>query len=384
MQDRLIYFDNNATTRPLPEVVEAMLPFLSDSYANPSSVHLFGQSARHSVETAREQVANLICASQKEVLFTSGGTEAINLAIRGCLAMRPDRRRFVTTAVEHSAVLRLAETLEKEGYEVEYVGVDGDGRLDEAQWEAALTEDTAMASLIYANNETGVLFDVPRLAAVAAERNIPVHVDAVQAAGKMPINVADWPVQLMSLSAHKFHGPKGAGALYVRRRTRLGPLVVGGSQERNLRGGTENVAGIVGMGCAAECAVRDIVDSARRVGALRDRLESELTAQVPDAQIIGATAERIFNTSNIAFGGLGAEAILILFSDAGICASSGSACSSGSLEPSHVLKAMGIDPVVAQGAIRFSLSKLNTDEDITRAVEIIPGLLERLSSLRKA
>ncbi|MCH7993550.1 MAG: aminotransferase class V-fold PLP-dependent enzyme [Planctomycetes bacterium] len=384
MQNDVTYFDNNATTRPLPEVVDAMMPVLRDSYANPSSVHQFGQSARYAVECAREQVANLIGAEAKEIVFTSGGTEAINLAIRGCLAMRPDKRRFVTTAVEHSAVLRVAEELAREGYEVEFVGVDGDGRLDEAQWAAALTDETALASIIHVNNETGVVFDVSGPAAAAAEKGIPVHVDAIQSTGKLPIAVHDWAVQFLSLSAHKFHGPKGAGALYVRRRTRLGPLLLGGSQERNLRGGTENVAGIVGMGLAADLALRDMAQTSKIVGRLRDKLEAELVRRAPDAHVIGAGAERLFNTSNVAFSGLAAEAILILFSEAGLCASSGAACSSGSLEPSHVLKAMHIDPVVAQGAIRFSLSKFNTDAEVDKAVAIIPDLLARLSSLRGA
>src|SRR3990172_3746224 len=269
----MIYVDNNATTQPLPEVIEAMHACLHDAYANPSSVHQFGQTVRHKVECAREKVAQLLAASPKEIIFTSGGTESINLAIRGGLQIHPHRRRFVTTAVEHSAVLRLAEQLAAEGYAVDYVGVDQQGRLDEAEWADKITEQTALVSLIHANNETGVMFDVPRLAAVAGQKGVPIHVDAVQSAGKVPIDVASWPVQLVSIAAHKFHGPKGVGALYVRRRTRIEPLILGGSQERLLRGGTENVEGIVGMGVASEIAMRDRTRTTDYVRRLRDALE---------------------------------------------------------------------------------------------------------------
>lgn len=378
-----VYFDNNATTQPLPEVVDAMLRCLRDDYANPSSVHRFGQSTRHKVETAREQVAGLIGASPREVVFTSSGTESINLAIGGAIRARAGKRRFVTTAVEHSAGMRVAEQLEAEGYAVEYVGVDGEGRLDLAEWGEKLTEDTALASLIHTNNETGVILDVPGAVAIAVERGVPVHVDAVQATGKIPIDVSSLPVQLMSLAGHKFHGPKGVGALFVRRRTRLTPLLVGGAQERGLRAGTENVAGIVGMGVAAEAASASMDEVARQVGALRDLLEEGILSSVPFARVIGAGAGRIHNTTNIAFEGIEAEAILILLSEAGICASSGSACSSGSLEPSHVLKAMGIDERLAHGAIRFSLSRFNTAAEVERVVAMLPGLLSKLTALNR-
>jgi len=377
----MIYLDNNATTQPLPEVVEAMHTCLRDAYANPSSVHQFGQGVRHKVECAREKVAQLIGASPKEIIFTSGGTESINLAIRGGLRIHPHRRRFVTTAVEHSAVLRVAEQLAAEGYTVDYVGVDHEGRLDEAEWAEKITDQTALVSLLHANNETGVMFDVARLAAVAADKGVPVHVDAVQSAGKVPLDVTSWPVQLVSIAGHKFHGPKGVGALYVRRRTRIEPLILGGSQERLLRGGTENVEGIVGMGVAAEIAVRDGAQVAEPVRGLRDALEAGVLARVPFSHVSGWGTERIYNTSNIAFEGLEAEAILILLSEAGVCASSGAACSSGSLEPSHVLKAMGIDDRIAHGAIRFSLSRFNAREEIDHVVSILPGLLSRLTVL---
>jgi len=377
----VIYLDNNATTRPLPEVVEAMMPVLTEMYANPSSVHRFGQSVRHRVECAREQVARLMGASAREIVFTSGGTESINLAIRGALRMRADRRGIVTTAVEHSAVVRVVEQLEAHGYRVDCVGVDREGRIDEDEWSSKLTEDTALATLLHVNNETGVIFDVVRLARVAADRGVPVHVDAVQSVGKLPVDVSEWPVQFVSVAAHKFHGPKGVGALFVRRRTRLEPLIIGGSQERKLRGGTENVAGIVGMGVAAEAAMRDGPDVMRRVRTMRDSLEAGILANVAFAHVNGAGAERIYNTANIAFEGLEAEAVLLLLSEAGICASSGAACSSGSLEPSHVLKAMGIDERIAHGAIRFSLSRFNTQEEMERVIAVIPDLLSKLTVL---
>ncbi|MCH8252376.1 MAG: aminotransferase class V-fold PLP-dependent enzyme [Planctomycetes bacterium] len=382
-----VYCDNNATTRPLPEVVEAMLPFLREAYANPSSVHQFGQSVRHRVEVAREQVARLIGAAAKEIVFTSGGTESINLAIRGALSARrwtgagSRPRRILTTAVEHSAVLRVLEVLEADEWIIDTIGVDQDGRIEEAEFAAKLADDTALVSLIHANNETGVVFDVARLAGIAADRGIPVHVDAVQSVGKLPIDVTDWPVQFVSMSAHKFHGPKGTGALYVRRRARISPLIHGGGQERGLRGGTENVAGVVGMGVAAETATSDHAETAHRVRALRDRLEGGILSSIPFAHVNGRGAERLYTTANIGFEGLEAEAILILLSEARICASAGAACSSGSLEPSHVLKAMGIDERIAHGAIRFSLSRFSTTEEIDHVVATLPGLLSRLTAL---
>lgn len=377
----MLYFDNNATTRPLDEVVEAMLPFLRDAYANPSSIHQFGQSARHRLELAREQTARLIGAAPREIIFTASGTESINTAIRSALAARPTCRRILTTAVEHSATLRVCEHLAEHGYTVDYVDVDHAGRLNEEEWSKRLTDDVALATLLQANNETGALFDVPRLAALAADRGIPVHVDAVQSAGKLPIAVADWPVNYLSLSAHKFHGPKGAGALYVRKRSRATPLILGGSQERNLRGGTENVPAIIGLGAAAQAALRDMSDTAARIARLRDDFETRLLAAVPFASVNAAGAPRIHNTANISFAGLQAEAILIVLSEAGICASSGAACSSGSLEPSHVLKAMHVDERSAHGAIRFSLSRYTTPAEIDEAVHTIPPLLTRLTAL---
>lgn len=375
-----IYLDNNATTQPLDDVIEAMNRMLRDEYANPSSVHPLGQAVRHQVECARAQVAALIGAEPRDVVFTSGGTESINLAIRGLLAQRPDRKRVVTSTVEHSAVRNLCHQLAREEVAIDEIGVDADGRLDLAQLEHALTDDVALLSLMWANNETGVLFDVESAASLASQRGIPLHLDAVQAAGKVHIDVGDCPVQLLSISAHKFHGPKGAGALFVRKRTRIKPQLLGGRQERDLRAGTENVAAIVGMGIAAEAAGRVSDAERNRVAALRDRLEQGIRERVDRAMVNGAGAPRIANTTNIGFRDLAAEALLILLGEAGVCVSSGSACSSGSLEPSHVLAAMNVDPRFAHGAIRFSLSRFTTDDEIDRVLEIVPRVVERLAA----
>ncbi len=379
----MIYLDNNATTQPCPEVVEAMLPLLRDGYANPSSVHQFGQAAKHQIECARLQVAKLIGAHAREIVFTGGGTEAINLAIRGILATRSDKRHFLTTKVEHSAVLRVAEQLERDGYRVDYVGVDRDGQIDSAEWESKLSDDTALASIIHANNETGVISNMKPLVESAEQRGISVHVDAVQSAGKLPVDLSSLPVSLLSLSAHKFHGPKGVGALFVRRKTRLAPLILGGNQERLLRGGTENVAGIVGMGVAAQLAEQRRTSIEERVCELRNDLDRGICERIPFATVNAQDTPRICNTTNISFDGLGAEAILILLSEAGICASSGAACSSGSLEPSHVLQAMGIEEKLAHSAVRFSLSQYTTRDEIEAVLELLPKLLARLTALSR-
>ncbi len=379
-----IYLDNNATTRPLDSVVEAMRPFLGDQYANPSSFHKFGQDVRCAVERAREQVAALIGADPKEIIFTSGGTEAINLAIQGTLAALPTRRRLITSAIEHSAVHRLAARLAREGYDIDEIGVDRDGRLNLAELEDKITDDTALISVMHANNETGVVFDVRRICEIAERHGIRVHIDAVQSVGKIPVAVDDFPVHLLSLSAHKMHGPKGAGALYIRRRTRIAPLTTGGRQERDLRPGTENVPAIIGFGVAAEDAANTSTEHIDRIRALRDDLEARVKAAIPITHVIGAAADRLCNTSNIGFERLQAEAILILLSERGLCASAGAACSSGSLEPSHVLRAMGIDPVVAHGAIRLSLSRFTTPADIDRTVEVLTEVVKRLSATMPA
>jgi cysteine desulfurase len=378
----LTYLDNNATTQLDPQVLEAMLPWLQDQYANPSSVHYFGQQARHAVEHAREQIAEAINTRARQVVFTGGGTEANALAIRGALAARPDKRHFITTQVEHDSIARLAGRLEQEGYRVTRLGVDEAGRLDPAAFEAAITEDTALASIMHANNETGVIFPLVRLAEIAHERGVLLHTDATQTAGKIPLDVEALPVSLLTMAAHKFHGPKGMGVLYVRRGIRLVAQLVGGHQERDLRAGTENVAGIVGAGEALQSSLDHLDEENTRVRAMRDRLESGLVALAIGARPLGAREERLPNTATVGFEGLQAEAILMLLSNEGICASSGSACSSGSLEPSHVLKAMGVPEAVAHGAVRFSLSRFNTDGDVERTLQVMPGLLERLRAVQ--
>jgi len=377
--DEFIYLDNNATTQPLPEVISAMADVQRDAYANPSSVHRFAQQARHLVERSRRNVAELIHARADEIVFTSGGTESVNLAIRGLLAARPKHRRFVTTTVEHSCVLEVARRLAREGFEVECVGVNCEGRLDEEHLDRALSENTGLLSIMHANNETGVIFDVQRICALARGRGVPVHVDAAQTVGKIDVNVQPWGAHLVSFSAHKFHGPKGVGALYVRQPSRLAPQILGGPQEREMRGGTENVEGIVGMGVAATIAVKHFDQTAAYVESLRDRLEAGVLETIPSTRVHGIGAPRMYNTSSLGFARLDAEAVLILLSEAGVCASSGSACSSGSLEPSHVLRAMGVDPEQARGAIRLSFSRFNRPEDVDRVLAMLPGLLSRLT-----
>ncbi|MDM8006358.1 MAG: aminotransferase class V-fold PLP-dependent enzyme [Phycisphaerae bacterium] len=386
----VIYLDNNATTRIAPEVLQAMLPWLGERYANPSSVHHFGQQARHAVETAREQVAAAMGVRERQIVFTGSGTEANNLAIRGVLAARPGKRHLITTAVEHDSVLRPAQQLEREGCRVTYLRVDALGHLDPADLEDSLNDQTALVSIMHANNETGVIFPVEKIAALTAAKGIPLHVDAVQTTGKLrdasghsPLNLADVPVDLLTASAHKSHGPKGVGILYLRRGTRLRPQVLGGHQERDLRAGTENVAGMVGAGLALELAMRHLDADFARVAALRDRLEDGICSRISIARVNGDRAARIPNTTNIGFEALQAEAILMLLSNHGVCASSGSACSSGSLEPSHVLTAMGIDRRVVHGAIRFSLSRFTTEAEIDRVLDLMPGIIERLQALQR-
>jgi cysteine desulfurase len=377
-----IYLDNNATTRPDPRVVEAMLPFLTEQYANPSSVHLFGQQVRHAVETARDQVASVLGVKPRQVAFTGGGSEANTLAIRGALALRPDKRHFITTAVEHDSVLRLAQQLAKEGYRVTYLGVDSAGRFDLAELSATLSDDTALVSVMHANNETGVIFPIAQVGELTAARGVPLHVDATQTVGKMPVDAGHLPVQMLTLAAHKFHGPKGVGAVIIGRGVRLSPQVLGGHQERGLRAGTENVPGIVGTGMALQLAAAHFDEENTRVRQLRDTLEQGILSRVASARVNGDREQRLPNTTNIGFAELEAEAILMLMSRHELCVSSGSACSSGSLEPSHVLTAMNVDPRIAHGAVRFSLSRFTSAEEITRALEIVPAVIARLQALQ--
>ncbi len=378
-----IYLDNNSTTRLAPEVLDAMLPYLTNEYGNPSSMHRTGQAARHAIETARQDVADLLGADPREIVFTSGGTEADNLAILGTLAAHPTKHDIVTTAVEHVAVHSLCERLATQDYRVTFVSVDARGRLDVDGFSKAL-DGAAIASVMHANNETGVIFPIEELAAIANQKGVPLHVDAVQTAGKLTLDVRAMRPALLSISAHKFHGPKGVGALYVRKGVRLRNQLVGGHQERDIRPGTENVAAIVGMGAAAKLARNRLAQASAHMAELRDRLEQGILSRIKFAHVIGGESPRTCNTTTIGFEAIEAEAILIALSEEGVCASSGSACSSGSLEPSHVLKAMGIDERIAHGAVRFSLSSETTADEIARALEIIANVVNRLASLSVA
>jgi cysteine desulfurase len=377
-----VYFDNNATTRPLPDVVAALSPFLTEFYGNPSSIHRFGAQVAQKIGEARARVASLVGAADPlEIIFTSCGTEGDNAAIRGMLEARPEKRHIVTTQVEHPAVLGLCQHLEKRGYRVTWLGVNRDGMLDLDELRDALTDDTALVSVMYANNETGVIFTIDKIGEIVKARAVPFHVDAVQAAGKIPLKVKDSPVDLLTISGHKFHAPKGIGALYVRRGVTFPPFIIGGHQEKNRRAGTENVAGIVGMGEAAESVQRDLVQSSQRIRVLRDQLEEGLLRSCPDCQVNGRASERLPNTSNVSFRYLEGESILVLLDQFGICASTGSACTAGSSEPSHVLRAMGVAPDWLQGAVRFSLSRFNTAEEVSYVNEKMPSIVQRLQGL---
>ena len=377
-----IYFDNNATTRVLPEVAAAMQPYLTELYGNPSSIHRFGAQVAQKIGEARAQVAALIGAADPiEVIFTSCGTEGDNAAIRGMVEARPDKRHIVTTQVEHPAVLGLCQHFEKRGYRITWLGVNSEGMLDLEELCNALTDDTALVSIMVANNETGVIFPIDKIGAIVKARGIPFHVDAVQAAGKIPLKVKDSPVDLLTLSGHKFHAPKGIGALYVRRGVAFPPFIIGGHQEKNRRAGTENVAGIVGVGEAAKLAQENLVEQSKRIRVLRDQLEEELLRSCPDCRINGQASERLPNTSNVSFRHLEGESILVLLDQFGICASTGSACTAGSSEPSHVLRAMGVAPDLLQGAVRFSLSRFNTAEEVRYVNEKVPLIVQRLQGL---
>jgi cysteine desulfurase len=377
-----IYFDNNATTRPLPEVIAAMSRFLTEFYGNPSSIHRFGSQVAQEISEARTRVASLIGAADPiEVVFTSCGTEGDNAAIRGMLEAQPDKRHIVTTEVEHPAVLGLCQHLEKRGYRVSWLRVNQDGMLDLEELRHSLTDDTAVVSVMYANNETGVLFPIQKIGEIVKAKGIPFHVDAVQVAGKLPLKVKDSPVDLLTISGHKFHGPKGIGALYVRRGVAFRPFIIGGHQEKNRRAGTENVAGIVGMGEAAGLIQRNLVQESERVRKLRDQLEEGLLQSCPDCRVNGRGSDRLPNTSNVSFRYLEGESILVLLDQFGICASTGSACTAGSAEPSHVLRAMGVAPDWLQGAVRFSLSRFNTAEEVRYVNEKVPLIVQRLQGL---
>ncbi|MDA8376499.1 MAG: cysteine desulfurase family protein [Planctomycetia bacterium] len=377
----MIYLDNNATTQIAPEVLSVMQPCLENLYGNPSSVHQAGQEARHAIEESRYQVAEFIGCRPTEIIFTSGGTESDNAALMGTLAGRMEKKTIITSKVEHSAVRETVDDLAKHGYRVIDIEVNTRGQLDRSALRAALADaDAALLSLIWANNETGVIFDIDTIGAEAREHRVPFHVDAVQAAGKIPLHFSNRPIDLLSISAHKFHGPKGIGALVVRRGVPFNPLIHGGPQERDRRGGTENVPGIVGMGAAAARMLAKLADPGylERIATLRDKLQSGILTSVPESFVIGDGSNRVANTANIGFASLEAEAILILLNQHDICASAGAACSSGSLEPSRVLKAMGVPEKIAHGAVRFSLSEFTTEADIDQVLRVIPRVITRL------
>jgi cysteine desulfurase len=379
---KVIYVDNNATTMVAPEVLDAMLPYFSTNYGNPSSMHSFGGNVAGAIEIARENVANLIGATPQEIVFTSCGTESDGTAIRAAIESYPDRKHLVTSRVEHPAIKNLYEALSKKGYRTTFVPVDRSGRLDIDYLYDSLSDDTAIVSLMWANNETGVIFPIGEISREVESRGILFHTDAVQAVGKLPIKVGETGVDMLSLSGHKLHAPKGIGALYIRKGTKFSPFMIGGHQERGRRGGTENTASIIGLGKAAELAVAHLAQNGyKRVSRLRDRLEQTLLDRVSNALINGDPANRLPNTTSVAFEYVEGEAILLMMNEFGICASSGSACTSGSLEPSHVLRAMGVPFTAAHGSIRFSLSRYNTEDEIDVILEKLPPIIERLREL---
>ena len=380
-----VYLDHSATTPVRQEVLEAMLPYFSEEYGNASSVHGFGQRARNAIEGAREKVASLLGASPEEIIFTSGGTESDNLAIKG-LAAAPHVRgkQVVTSAIEHHAVLNTCTALEKQGFAVVQLPVDRHGLVDAEELRQASANakgDVALVSIMMANNEVGTIEPIRELAAVAAEASVPFHTDAVQAVGKVPVDVRELGVDLLSLSAHKFYGPKGVGALYVRSGTRIQPLQHGGHHEKNLRAGTENVPGIMGLARALELACEEMETEAQRLHELRDRLQEGLMDRIPDSLLNGHPVKRLPHLLNMSFENVEGESILLSLDAVGIAASTGSACTSGTLEPSHVLTAMGMPPGIAHGSLRFSLGRVNTAEDIEYVLEKLPPIIERLRQM---
>ena len=379
--EKVVYFDNNATTAVAPEVFAAMTPFLTELYGNPSSIHHFGGQVMAHIDTAREALAALLGANPTEVIFTSCGTESDNAAIRSAVLTCPRRDKIVVSRVEHPAVLNTAKDLERRGYRVGVIPVDGKGRLDMDRARELIDNQTAVVSVMWANNETGNLYPIRELAELAHRSGALFHTDAVQAVGKVPMDLASEEIDFLSLSGHKLHAPKGVGALYVRRGVRFRPFVAGGHQESNRRAGTENVASIVGLGKAAELARANIEKENTHVHALRDKLEKGILDTIPQVRINGDPEHRLPNTTNISFEFIEGESILMLLDMFGICASSGSACTTGSLEPSHVLRAMGIPYTAAHGAIRFSLSRYNTEAEVDFVLEKLPPIIARLREI---
>ena len=378
---KVIYVDNNATTKVAPEVFEAMLPYFKEDYGNPSSMHTFGGKVDRNIKEARTSVASLLGAAPEEIVFTSSGTESDNTAIWAAIQSNPDKKHIMTSRVEHPAVKNLFEYLSKNGYRVTFIPVDSKGRLDMDYLYRNLTDNTAIVTIMWANNESGVIFPIEKISQIVKERGAVFHTDAVQAVGKIPIDLNKIDVDMLSLSGHKLHGPKGVGALYVRKGTKFSPFLIGGHQESGRRGGTENVASIVGLGKASELAADYMEEENTRVKQLRNKLESELLKQIPNTIINGDRENRLPNTTNVSFEYVEGESILLMMDELGICASSGSACTSGSLEPSHVLRAMGVPFTAAHGSIRFSLSIYNTEEEIDFIIEKLPPIIKRLREM---
>ena len=378
---KIIYLDNNATSRLAEEVLEAMLPYMREFYGNASSMHTFGGLLHHKIDAARGQVAELLHADPQEIIFTSGGTESDNAALHGVLASQPQKRHIITTRVEHPAVRATCRILQRQGYRLTELPVDPLGQIDLRELEEAITEETALVTIMFANNETGVIFPIEEIARMVKAKGAILHTDAVQAVGKLPIDLAKTPIDLLSMSGHKLHGPKGVGFLYVRRGTSFQPYMTGGHQENGRRAGTENVAGIVGLGAACALARQDMKKEATHVSKLRDKLESGLLRDCPDARVNGDRVHRLPNTTNISFEYVEGEAILLRLDAKGICASSGSACTSGSLEPSHVLRAMGVPFTAVHGSIRFSLSRYNNDAEIDFVIQEMPGIIKLLRQM---
>jgi cysteine desulfurase len=378
---RVVYLDNNATTRVAGEVREIMMPFLTDLYGNPSSMHTFGGQVHRYIESAREQVAALINADPEEIIFTSCGTESDNTAVMSAMQSMPEKKHIITTRVEHPAVLSFCKTMHRRGYKITFLPVDKRGRLNLEELDSAITDDTAIVSIMYANNESGVLFPIREIAEKVKSRGVYFHTDAVQAAGKIPLDVKDTAVDMLSISGHKMHAPKGVAALYVKRGTRFSPYMIGGHQERGRRAGTENVASVIGFGKAAELARKHVNSGSTEMAELRDRLEQGLLAACPGARVNGDTDNRLPNTLNISFEYVEGEAILLRLNEFNICASSGSACTSGSLEPSHVLRAMGVPFTAIHGSVRFSLSRYTNNEDIDAVLHRMPGVIRELREL---
>ena len=377
----IVYVDNNATTKVDPDVLAAMLPYFTDFYGNPSSMHSFGGETGKKIREAREKVAALINARPEEIIFTSCGTESDNTAILSALKTNPQKRHIITSRVEHPAVKNLCKSLSENGYRVTFVPVDSKGNLDLDTLFKSVTDDTAIVSIMWANNETGVIFPIEEIAERLAEKRVIFHTDAVQAVGKVPIDLSQTKIDMLALSGHKLHAPKGVGALYVRKGTRFSAFLNGGHQERGRRGGTENVAAIVGLGKACELARTYIEKENTEIAALRDKLERELLNRIPKSIVNGDPAHRLPGTTNISFEYIEGEAILLMMNDLGICASSGSACTSGSLEPSHVLRAMGVPYTAAHGSIRFSLGRYNTAADVDYIIEKLPPIIQRLRDM---